>query len=75
MDNEGFIKLADFGLAKIEQEEQINIKGMNEEDGKFLCGTAEYFSPEVVKEKDYGSHSDIWSFGILLYEMLTGNVS
>ena len=37
-------------------------------------GTPSYLAPEIIKGNDYGVHSDIWSFGILIYEMLTGKV-
>lgn len=73
MDRQGYIKLTDFGLAKIDKEESIDIKGMKE-DGNYICGTLEYVAPEVISKKEYGPHTDIWSFGILVYEMLTGKV-
>ncbi|CDW73317.1 rac-beta serine threonine-protein kinase- [Stylonychia lemnae] len=72
MDKDGYIKLADFGLAKINQEDQIKIKGMLEEDGQYVCGTLEYLSPEVVRNKKYDSHTDLWSLGVLMFEMLSG---
>eukprot|EP00347_Sterkiella_histriomuscorum_P013818 403363248 len=73
MDKKGFIKLADFGLAKIQQEDQIKIKGMLElDDPNYVCGTLEYLSPEVVRDKKYDTHTDLWSLGVLIYEMLSG---
>ena len=76
MDREGFIKLADFGLAKLVSGEKNKIK--MEEDGEhsgYLCGTYEYMSPEILKYKEYNFNSDLWSFGVLLFEMLAGEVS
>jgi serine/threonine protein kinase len=65
IDNEGHIKLADFGFAKI-----------LENDKTFtLCGTPEYLAPEIVKgskKTGYGKSVDWWALGILLFEMLAG---
>jgi serine/threonine protein kinase len=38
-----------------------------------FCGTYEYMSPEVVFKKNYNANIDVWSLGILLFEMITGN--
>lgn len=47
---------------------------MLEEDSNHVCGTLEYLSPEVIKSKRYDSHTDLWSLGVLIYEMLSGKV-
>jgi len=54
-------KLGDFGLAR-----QMNIESVN---AKTYVGTPFYMSPEQINETEYNEKSDIWSLGVVLYEM------
>ncbi|XP_044756566.1 ribosomal protein S6 kinase 2 beta isoform X2 [Coccinella septempunctata] len=67
LDADGHIALTDFGLSKMPLEE---------EEGKTysFCGTVEYMAPEVVNRKGHSFAADWWSFGVLMYEMLTGSL-
>ena len=76
---DGLIKLLDFGIAKVAQhptalstDSQVatTIKGGT--DPGFIIGTAAYMSPEQAKGLVVDSRTDIFSFGVVLYEMLTG---
>lgn len=62
---EGRIKIVDFGLAKSVGTAQLTKTGST-------IGTAAYMSPEQARGDDVGSQTDIWSLGVVLYEMLTG---
>lgn len=65
LDTEGHLKVADFGLSYKTEE--------NEEKAKSMCGTPEYLAPEILLSKTgHDKTVDWWSFGAILYEMLTG---
>ena len=59
----GLIKLGDFGISKGFQNTM--------EKAKTMVGTPYYLSPEILENKPYDAKSDIWSLGVLLYEMMT----
>ena len=68
IDKEGNIKLTDFGLSKvISNDGDINTTNT-------LCGTLEYIAPEIFQRKPYDKSIDWFSFGVVLYEMLTGQL-
>jgi len=71
----GQVKVLDFGLAKLLQGGESELAGaateMVTEEGKIL-GTVAYMSPEQAQGKVVDARSDIFSLGILLYEMATG---
>lgn len=64
IDAEGYVKITDFGLSK------ANITG--DADATSFCGTPEYLAPEVLLRQGYGKAVDWWSFGSIIFEMLTG---
>uniref|UniRef100_A0A8C5MR97 Uncharacterized protein n=1 Tax=Leptobrachium leishanense TaxID=445787 RepID=A0A8C5MR97_9ANUR len=64
LDQEGFAKIADFGLSK-------KGIGFGDRTGGF-CGTLDYMAPEIVKHKTYTRAVDWWSLGVLMYIMILG---
>ncbi|KAG0142186.1 hypothetical protein CROQUDRAFT_249694 [Cronartium quercuum f. sp. fusiforme G11] len=64
---DGHIVLTDFGLSK-----QFKPNDEVEERTMTFCGTAEYLAPEVLLGEPYSYEVDWWSFGTMLFEMLTG---
>jgi protein kinase N len=66
LDRDGYVKIADFGLCK----EGI---GYADKTGTF-CGTPEFLAPEVLTETSYTRAVDWWGFGVLIFEMLVGEV-
>lgn len=67
LDADGFVKIADFGLCK---------EGMGFGDRtNTFCGTPEFLAPEVLTETSYTRSVDWWGLGVLIFEMLVGEVS
>jgi serine/threonine-protein kinase len=64
---DGTVKVTDFGLAKALTSDSLTQTGA-------MVGTVQYFSPEQAQGKNLGIESDLYSMGILLYELLSGRV-
>lgn len=65
--DDGTVKLADFGIAVLNNAMQITSKGS-------VLGSVHYLAPEIAKGANASMQSDIYSLGIVFYELLTGDV-
>jgi serine/threonine protein kinase len=72
----GIVKVLDFGLAKVRETSDHAANQSSAltplSDSGVIIGTAAYMSPEQAKGKPADRRSDIWAFGVVLFEMLTG---
>jgi serine/threonine-protein kinase len=65
--NDGIVKIVDFGLARFASKSEMTRP-------EITMGTLSYISPEQIQGKKIDHRTDIWSFGVMLYEMLTGEL-
>src|SRR2546425_4781439 len=78
MRSDGYVKVLDFGIAKLMEgqvtptsDEAPTVMKVETDEGSVM-GTAPYMSPEQARGLPVDSRTDIWSFGVLLYETITG---
>ena len=67
IDQQGSAKVTDFGIARVVDDTGLTAEGR-------VLGTTDYVSPEQALGQDVNGQSDIYSLGVVLYEMLTGDV-
>lgn len=67
LDDQGHVRLTDFGFSK-------RINGGDDARLYSIVGSPYYMSPEILQNKGHNKTADWWSFGTLLYEMVTGLV-
>jgi eukaryotic-like serine/threonine-protein kinase len=72
---DGSVKVLDFGLAKASDAQEVTADSPTMMPGTqigMILGTAAYMSPEQARGKQVDKRADIWAFGVVLYEMVTG---
>lgn len=67
IDKDGRVRVLDFGLVKLKREMMLTQVGT-------VVGTVAYMSPEQAKGEEVDHRTDIWSLGVVLYEMITGEM-
>jgi len=75
IDSKGVVKILDFGLAKFSKDAAVKSGDIIDSDltqKGFVLGTVAYISPEQARGKELDKRTDIFSFGVVLYEMIEG---
>jgi len=74
--HDGYVKVLDFGLAKLTEQHEPTTQAQAAENVKvssgLVMGTVKYMSPEQARGQQVDGRSDIFSFGVVLYEMVAG---
>jgi serine/threonine protein kinase len=77
---DGIVKILDFGLAKLIEKKEVSIESEAETrafvktNPGVVMGTVSYMSPEQARGKDTDGRTDVWSLGVLLFEMASGRL-
>ena len=67
---DGYVKVLDFGIAKFTQQDSVGLEKRTQPG--MILGTTRYMSPEQARGQTVDARTDLWSLGVVLYEMLTG---
>ncbi|HEV2829145.1 MAG TPA: protein kinase [Pyrinomonadaceae bacterium] len=82
MRRNGYVKVLDFGLAKLTEtsvdrsssDGEASTRVLVQTDAGVVMGTSHYMSPEQARAKPVDVRSDIWSLGVVMYEMVAGRI-
>lgn len=75
---DGYVKILDFGLAKLSElqttDSELERPTLLQSNPGLVMGTVQYMSPEQARGKNVDARTDIWSMGVVLYELVAGRV-